>query len=335
MESNTFGAEVPHPDHPVMRRDYAVFAPPMEAMITTIGDWIDQQVTGGYIYGPSRYGKSRTVKWFLRSELAARFGRELPIVVWIREDTLIREGEFWNMLLRAAKFEFLDPTKPKTKPVGRYLFRERLETMARAARTHCVVLLIDEAQLMTLNEWLWLLGLQDLLDDDGFRLITISVGTHQLGFVPDYLSRTGNAHITARFFAQDAPFRGLRSADELAYVLRGYDLDSEWPSGSGLSFLQYFAPDDFAHGRRLADCAPRLWASFEALLPPGLFADKARATLELPMQHVTHTVEALLRALGRGEEWEAVTSPARLLTAVAKTGFTDFMRYISHDLDRR
>jgi len=307
----------------------------MEAMINTIGDWIEQQVTGGYVYGPSRYGKSRTVKWFVRSELAARFGMELPVVVWIREDTLIREGEFWNMLLRAAKFEFLDPTKPKKKAVARYLFRERLETMSRSARTNCVVLLIDEAQLMTLNEWLWLLGLQNLLDDDGFRLITISVGSHQLGYVPNYLSRTGNAHITARFFAQDVPFRGLRSADELAFVLRGYDVDSEWPSGSGLSFLQYFAPDDFARGCRLADCASHLWATFESLVPPGRFAGKSKAVFELPMQNVTHTIEAMLRALGRGEKWDEVTSPTWQLTAVAKTGFTEFMRYISDDLGHR
>lgn len=331
MELNTVGGKLPHQEHPVIRRDYAVFTPPMGSMITTIGDWIDQQVTGGYIYGPSRYGKSRTVKWFVRSELAARFGSDLPIVVWIREDTLIREAEFWNMLLQAAKFEFLDPTKPKQKVVGRYLFRERLETMARAARTNCVVLLIDEAQQVTLNEWQWLLGLQNMLDDDGFRLITIAVGTHQLGYNPNYLSRTGNAHIAARFFAQDAPFRGLRSADELAFVLRGYDVDSEWPSGSGLSFLQYFAPDDFARGCRLADCASRLWNTFEALIPPGLFGDKSKADFELPMQSVTHTVETMLRAFSRGEKWDEVTSPARQLTVVAKTGFTDFMRYISHD----
>jgi len=38
------------------------------------------------------------------------------------------------------------------------------------------------------------------------------------------------------------------------YVLTGYDLDSEWPKKSGVSFLQYFAPDAFARGLRLLDC---------------------------------------------------------------------------------
>ena len=47
MESNSYGVELPHRNHPVIRRDYAVFTPPMEAMINTIGDWIEQQVTGG------------------------------------------------------------------------------------------------------------------------------------------------------------------------------------------------------------------------------------------------------------------------------------------------
>lgn len=320
--------------HPIITQEYAVFTPPMDSMFSTIGTWIDQRATGGYIYGPSRYGKSRAVKWFLKSELEAHFARVLPLICWVREDSqTMREGEFWNALLLAAKYEFVVPTKPKSRSVARYLFREHLETLARASRSNYVILLIDEAQRMTYAEWTWLLGLQNMLDADGFRLTTVSIGSHQLGYVPDYFALTGNSHITARFFSHDAPYHGLRSLDQLEYVLRGYDSDSEWPSESGLSFLQYFAPDDFSKGRRLVDHASQLWSSFDALKPPSIGSKKAQTALELPMLHLALTVESILKALGRGEDWDEVTAPASLLSTIAQTGFTGFLRDISRDLE--
>lgn len=62
------------PRHPVLLQEYAVFTPPVHAMAQTIGDWIDQRQPGGYIHGPSRFGKSRGVKWHLKNVLEDRFG---------------------------------------------------------------------------------------------------------------------------------------------------------------------------------------------------------------------------------------------------------------------
>ena len=98
--------------HPILRGEYAIFTAPIDEMIQTIGNWIDLRVTGGYIYGPSRYGKSKTIKWFLFSLLEERFGTRVPLVVWIRRDSSITEREFWNDLLEAANYEFYDPLKP-------------------------------------------------------------------------------------------------------------------------------------------------------------------------------------------------------------------------------
>src|SRR5450631_560421 len=210
----------------------------MDRMINTIGDWIDQGVSGGHIYGPSRFGKSRAVKWFLRKILEDRFKRTLPLVVWIRRDGSMTEGEFWNALLGAAKYEFHDSLKQKSKVTAKFLFEQQLVTLARSARGNYVLLLIDEAHEMTLKEWKWLLGLQNSLDDQGIRFSVISIGSYGLHYQPDYLARTGNAHIAARFYARDTRFQGIRSRAELGYVLTGYDLDSEWPKKSGVSFLQ-------------------------------------------------------------------------------------------------
>jgi hypothetical protein len=181
---------------------------------------------------------------------------------------------------------------------------------------------------MMLKEWKWLLGLQNALDDQGIRFSVISIGSYSLQFQPDYLARTGNAHIAARFYACDTQFHGIRSCAELGYVLNGYDLDSEWPKQSGISFLQYFAPRPFAEGCRLTGCAGQLWAAFEQLLPHAV-SPKKTGPMEIPMLHIARAVENALRRLGSGESWEAVTSLQSWLVMVAKTGFTDHMRKIS------
>lgn len=300
----------------------------MDRMINTIGDWIDQGISGGHIYGPSRFGKSRAVQWYLKKILEERFKRMLPLVVWDRRDSLMTEGEFWNVLLGAAKYEFYDPLKHKLKAAAKFLFEQQLLTLARSARGNYVLLLIDEAQEMTLKEWKWLLGLQNSLDDQGIRFCVISIGSYGLQYQPDYLARTGNAHIAARFYACDTRFHGIRSRSELGYVLTGYDLDSEWPKNSGITYLQYFSPDAFAEGRRLFDCQEAIWTAFEQLIPPSIKI-KPGASIEIPMLHISYTIEQALRRFGSGENWETVTEHQSWLQMVAKTGFTDHMRKIS------
>lgn len=301
----------------------------MDRMINTIGDWIDQRISGGHIYGPSRFGKSRAVKWHLRAVLEDRFKATLPLVVWIRRgDSAVSEVEFWNALLRAAGYEFYNPEKPKAKAVAKFLFEQQVVTLARLSRGNYVVLLIDEAHDMTLKEWKWLLGLQNELDNQGIRFSVISIGSYELQYQPDYLARTGNAHIAARFYACDTQFHGIGSVAELGYVLNGYDVNSEWPKLSGVSYTQYFAQDPFAQGMRLFNCKDDIWVAFGQLLPPGLQSKKG-FKLEVPMLHIACSVEQALRRLGSGEEWEKVTAFESWLQMVAKTGFTDHMRKIS------
>eukprot|EP01036_Dinobryon_divergens_P056179 gene56179-75013_t len=50
---------------------------------------------------------------------------------------------------------------------AKYLFKQHLITLANRVKYNYIVILIDEAQLVLLNEWHWLLGLQNELDLEG------------------------------------------------------------------------------------------------------------------------------------------------------------------------
>jgi type II secretory pathway predicted ATPase ExeA len=313
------------PQHCVLTRQYAVFTPPIHEMISQIGDWLDQQRPGGFIYGASRLGKSRALRWYMADVLSERFGAIVPLVIWNRRaDQQTSESAFWHQLLLASKFEFVDPAKAPKRTEGAYLCVQRFIAIAKSAGRNYVLLLIDEAQDVTLREWKWLVGLQNQLDYEGYLLSVVSVGTHQLGYRHEYLASTGNAHIAARFMAAHARFHGIRNVEEVAYVLNGYDVDSEWPAGSGTSFLQYFAPTYFARGRRLNDCAERLWRALIELRPA-----QARNHTEFPMQHIAMTVEGVLKQLSQGEDWEEVTRYESWLNGLARNNYSDHMRIIA------
>lgn len=316
-------------EHPLLQQEYAVYTPPMDEMITCIGDWIDMRLTGGYIYGPSRFGKSRGIKWHVRAVLEERFQSALPMVVWVRPPTLKSESDFWNSLLKSTGFHFEATLKPKKRAEARNLFIQQLITLARLSRQNYCMIIIDEAQDVSLNEWQWLLGIQNHLDYEGIRLSIFSIGSHQIDYKPNYLARTGNAHIAARFFPVDAKFHGIRSKEELEYVLNGYDEDSEWPEESGISFLRYFAPDSYSEGRRLVSLTQELWKAFETLLPKGKPFHGKLWNFEVPMIHIALVVETLLRKLASGSSWDDIVNPPCILNIIGKTGYTDHIANIS------
>lgn len=99
----------------------------------------------------------------------------------------------------------------------------------------CLLVIIDEAQGMTQREWLWLVELHSQLERQRVRLCVISVASLQFFDEAITMALSGGAHVAARFMLATKPFHGIRSVDELSYVMAGYDVGSEWPVGSGQS----------------------------------------------------------------------------------------------------
>jgi hypothetical protein len=309
--------------HPVIAQSYAVYTPMIDEMALTIGDWIDQMRPGGYVHSASRMGKTRGVTWHLEAILNERFQCALPLVIWSREDESVREGSFWHKLLIASGFELVDPAKPLRITEAKYLFKMRLIALAKRADRNFVILLIDEAQDVSFKEWKWLVGLQNSLDLLGYHLCVISVGTQQMGYRHEFMAVSGNAHVASRFFAVHARFHGVQTVEELEYVLNGYDLESEWPAGSGRSYLQYFAPDDFANGARLKSASAIFWSALTELVP-----DKLKRKPEFPMQHICDAIENALFKLASGQKWSEVMGFASWVDALSKSGFSHHMRII-------
>lgn len=321
----------PHldPKHPVLLQEYAVFTPPVHAMAQTLGDWIDQRQPGGYIHGPSRFGKSRGVKWHVKTILEDRFAMRIPLHIWTRPpDSHVSESEFWVSLGMAVGMRYARTRA--TRGDRRRQLAEFLIASAVACGSNFVTLLIDEAQALTFREWNWLLGLQNALDWEGYRLSVFSIASHQMDYTYELLGKADHAHVAARFMVAHWPFPGITSAEEIEFVLQGYDEASEWPPDSGSSYLAHFVPQAYAQGARLTPCATVLWHVLEALLPTHYKGDA-----EFPMQHIAWAIEEVLVCAARGNAWDDATSESRWIDALAQTQFTDHMRLISAAMPRK
>ncbi|MBQ0140751.1 MAG: ATP-binding protein [Kurthia sp.] len=314
-------------NHPIFTQKYTIYTPPMDEMISIIGDWIEQRLSGGYLYGPSRFGKTRSVRDYLISELSQRFGQDVPLVLWSRKDSLMSEGEFWNEILKASKYEFYDIKKPKTKIVARNLVEERFKTLADFAHSNYAILLIDEAQEITLKEWKWLLGLQNNLDISGYKLSVFSIASHNINYKPNYLARTGNPHITARFFTGNYRFKGITSIQELVFILSSYEEDSEWPAESGTTYLEYFAPIGYKKGKRLINYAELILEGFQKSYPQKFYK---KNQFEIPMQHIALLIERTLKEFTNdNEDWEKLESLEYWLDSIKLTGFENHISMIA------
>jgi hypothetical protein len=275
--------------HPVVRNQYAVATAPIKAFFETLCRWIDDRVSGGYVFGYARVGKSRALKFWLTDLLAARYKGRLPLFTAIHMGhNVSSEPEFLSQLLEASGHKY-------SKRTHREVMLDRLVKLyaerATALEDNHIILVVDEAQDMRESDYRTLCNLQNALDALGFQLTVISIGTHQLAFQKEALVLSGDLHLWARFMGEVAKFCGICSEQELLFVLEGYDTRSEWPEQSGTSYTNYFFPLAFAGGFRLAKYAPQLWEVFAEAAPENL-----GFKLEVPMAHIARIVHGLLQS---------------------------------------
>ena len=308
-------------DHPVMRGTYALFTPPISEFFSTVCDWIDGHVTGGYVYGPPRQGKSRAVQYWIEQLLAERYGTLLPFFrMNHKSHDRFSESEFLTELLQTAHHHYAQSGNRLTK-LDRLV--KLYATRARNAGGNQVVLMIDEAQNMREPSYRTLCNLQNELDDLGYQLTVISVGTQDLVYQHSAFAQGGDLHLIGRFMMREALFRGIQSVEELAYVLTAYDIGTEWPEGSGISYTRHFFPRAFEIGFRLTDVAAILWDIYKELAPP-----KLQPHLNIAMEHVAKPVESLFRKHS-GDAISVEFSRDALIKAVESARYSAYMQAIS------
>ena len=312
-------------EHPLVRGEYAIPTAPIFEMFDAICLWIDSHAPGGYIYGFSRYGKTHASRFWILKLLAERYGKALACFRLIyKQHDHFSESLFLSELLGTSGHKH-------PRGISKKIMLDRLSRhFAISARNHGghqILLLVDEAQNMHEPEYQTLCNLENELEQMGFKLTVISVGSHELTYQHQVFVQTGKIHLMARYTLRSARFRGIRDRDELRLILEAYDSLTEWPEGSGRSFTKFFFPQAFEDGYRMAGHADELWKIFVELGPY-----KRGYRLEVPMEHIAKSVEYLFRTFSDESVATKWIEPSSLLRAVNTSEYENHMAAISYML---
>lgn len=317
-------------DHPVVTRDYSLFTPAIHDMVDSIAGWLDDQVDGATIYGPSRYGKSSAVDNWLPQLLSERHGGYVPMVIWSHIDAGSQNsmGRFYAHLLDASRHPLARSVK---SPLDRQrMLIERWIWMAHQGGGHFMVLVVDEAQSMSQREWIWLVELHSTLEKLRVRLCVFSVASLQFFDEPTGMALSGGAHVAARFMLESKRFHGVRSVDELRYVLNGYDGSTEWPLNSGVSFTAGLAPKAWAEGFRMANQAEALMRALNDSLDNNYDGPQ-----DFPMRTIAQVSRHVLLRIAGGADWRVTTSDSSWLKLVSQSSHKALMAIVNATAHRR
>jgi hypothetical protein len=313
--------------HPIETTRYLLATPIIDDFYDAVCRWIDNRSPGGMIHGRPRFGKTRAIS-YLTQVLPERFGKKMPIIsLPCRDYRAASERAFFEDLLRAAGHAFV---KSGSASARRDRLREFLYEKVEASRQDRLILFIDEAQKLHEHQYKWLMDLHNELDQLNVSLVVLLVGQDELLHQYSAFTLANKAQIIGRFMVHQLAFRGLRTAEEIAVCLNGYDEDSEYPRKSGWSFTRYFYPAAFSDGWRLAHHANDLWQAFLIIREEqGIPGD-----MEIPMQYFCRTVEYVLRHYGTLDDVRLPISIEIWKEAIDCSGYVDAERYVVAGLER-
>lgn len=312
--------DVPAGSHPIETTRYILPTPSIDSSYDAVLQWIENRAPGGMIHGKPRLGKTRAIQYLSRL-LNEKFGDKLPVITLLCRDYKVpSESTFFEDLLRAAGHALYKSGRASAK---RDRLVEYLSEKVEFSLQNRLVLFIDEAQKLHEQHYKWLIDLHNDLDALDVAVIVLLVGQDELVHQYSAFQQTEKTQIIGRFMVHQLKFHGLKGESEIKKCLGAYDVDSEYPDGSGWSFTRYFYPAVFNSGFRLASSAGSLWEAFRLIKD----ACGLPGNSEIPMQYFCRTVEFVLKRYGTHEEASGEVSIEMWKEAIRASGYIDAERY--------
>lgn len=275
--------------HPLILRRYVLPTASIEELYLRIKQCFKLRVPGAIVYAMTRWGKTYAIRQII-AELRRDFPKLVAITFDCHKKKFPSETAFFSNLLRAIGHEKAETGSAYVK---RARLLNKLMEMLQASGQNVLVVFADEAQKLEIEEYEWLREVHDELERNGFRMVTFLIGQPQLKNRKTSLKQARQTQIVGRFMIDDIEFHGIRSAEEGATCLLGYDT-ATYPN-EAWSFTRFFFPQAWASGMRLVTEGAPLWQQFQEAHDNSGF----RTDLEVPMTYFARTVEIALTEFGK------------------------------------
>ena len=120
-----------------------------------VEEWISMNDCGAIIYGESRVGKTRAIR-YISLHLKEKYSLQLPIYTFTATDHVSTQKTFYSSLLTAIGHE--EPHKGTAVQMRQRLVN-RIIVNALDTKYRRAILFIDEAYLLSDKEYLWLIDI--------------------------------------------------------------------------------------------------------------------------------------------------------------------------------
>lgn len=229
-----------------------------QALHERLEQWIQCGHTGGLVLGEARVGKTRAIK-SIGGKLTNR--SEQPIHLFYTHYGLRDQQTVRAVFAKLAKALGFDVARQSSDTLFDWIVM-RLSEAAMANDTRQVVLIVDEAQQLTMGQLNAYAEIYNDLFENGINFVVIFVANlDQFEAMRQGLLRRENRYLRERFFVNLEHFYGIRSERDLAACLKSYDqlrVDEPRPQ----SAVEYFCPALAEAGWHLESLAPIYWRQF-------------------------------------------------------------------------
>lgn len=254
--------------HPMLDQRYVAQTQEIKDFKDIVFDWVVARKSGLYASGLHRQGKTTAM-----NQAIEQLQCELPFVAFLsfsgERDLNQKKPSFCRHLLSHWGYESL--ARERGSQPERLLANFLMLQCSLVKGRQCVIF-IDEAQLLSIQHYRYLLEIWNDLRAHGFILCTVLVGQPDLKLLKTLTDESDHGAVVSRFFVKNYEFGGIKSQTMLADFLRHYDQDLAFPPGSAWTYSRFFLQQAFDRGWRLEAEAPLFW---DALL--GITQAKAPA----------------------------------------------------------
>lgn len=306
-----------HGEHPIENGDYYLATNEIIRLYAKVSRWVSNRSPGAIVYGRPRLGKSQAIK-YLKFYLQEEFGKDLPIFTTLCTHHKPSENRFYTDLLRDIGHSAYFQGKAEVK-------KDRLINFfinqAKNTRQHKIILFIDEAHMLSEQDYNWLMDIYNQLDLHSINMTVILVGQDELIHQKNSFISAKKMQIIGRFMVYEYKFSGIKTVEDLKFCLKGYDISSEYPVESGWSFTRYFFPEAFEDGHKFIDEAELIFNRFKQFRIEANIKDE----LEIPMLYLTLTIDNCFKkfgANGKGIYWPTQSDWDESIIA---SGYIDYM----------
>lgn len=227
-----------------------------------VEEWISMNDCGAIIYGESRAGKTRAIR-YIALHLKEKYSTQLPVYTFTATDHVPTQKTFYASLLASIGHE--EPHKGTAVQMRQRLVN-RIIVNALDTKYRRAVLFIDEAYLLSDKEYLWLIDIYNELNLQDILFTVFLFGTKELKQQKISYISAGKKQIVLRFMVNEFEFKGITNQREAAICMASVDKPFKpngWKEDVILSKL--FFPLSYQDGLKLSYYAEDLWNAFEII----------------------------------------------------------------------